>query len=160
MTLGKSANTALLYLPCAMGGLNLPSLMTLHKRLQVSRQCQLLVSQDSCVQFLVDCGLKLELSLARKKFRPAKQAREALVINPPGGNSKSLMKTVKAVVSEEVNSSLLDHLQSLEKQGQMNRCTSPSCAPVWSRVVQALPEEQMKFALNAAIDVRCSSTQH
>jgi hypothetical protein len=158
--LGKSANTALLYLPCAMGGLNLPSLMTLHKRLQVSRQCQLLVSQDSCVQFLVDCGLKLELSLARKKFRPAKQAREALVINPPGGNSKSLMKRAKAAVSEEVNSSLLDHLQSLEKQGQMSRCTSPSCAPVWSRVVQALPEEQMKFALNAAIDVRCSSTQH
>jgi hypothetical protein len=158
--LGKSANTALLYLPRAMGGLNLPSLTTLHKRLQVSRQCQLLVSQDSCVQFLVDCGLKLELSLARKKFRPAKQAREALVINPPGGNSKSLMKRAKAAVSEEVNSSLLDHLQSLEKQGQMSRCTSPSCAPVWSRVVQALPEEQMKFALNAAIDVRCSSTQH
>ena len=44
-----SAKTALLYLPRAMGGLNLPSLMTLHKRLQVSRQCQLLVSQDSCV---------------------------------------------------------------------------------------------------------------
>jgi hypothetical protein len=149
--LGKSANTALLYLPRAMGGLNLPSLMTLHKRLQVSRQCQLLVSQDSCVRFLADRGLKRELSLARKKFRPAKRAREALVINP-GGNSKSLMKTAKAAVSEEVNSSLLDHLQSLEKQGQMSRCTSPSCAPVWSRVVQALPEEQMKFALNAAVD--------
>ena len=98
--LGKSANTALLR---AMGGLNLPSLMTLHKRLQVSRQCQLLVSQDSCVQFLADRGLKRELSLARKKFRPAKQAREALVINP-GGNSISLMKTAKAAVSEEVNS--------------------------------------------------------
>ena len=150
--LGKSANTALLYLPRAMGGLNLPSLMTLHKRLQVSRQCQLLVSQDSCVQFLADCGLKRELSLARKKFRPAKQAREALVTNP-GENSKSLIKTAKAAVSEEVNASLLDHLQSLEKQGQMSRCTSPSCAPVWSRVVQALPEEQMKFALNAAVDV-------
>ena len=35
----------------------------------------------------------------------------------------------------------------------MSRCTSPSCAHVWSRVVQALLEEQMKFALNAAVDV-------
>ena len=71
----------------------------------------------------------------------------------PGGNSKSLMKTAKATVSEEVNSSLLDHLQSLEKQGQMSRCTTPSCALVWSRVVQALPEGQMKFAFNVAADV-------
>ena len=40
---------------------NLPSLSTLHKRLQVSRQCQLLTSQNSCVWFLADCGLKREL---------------------------------------------------------------------------------------------------
>ena len=131
--LGKSANIALLYLPRTMGGLNLPSLMTLHKRLQVSRHCQLLVSQDSCVRFLADRGLKRELSLARKKFRPVKQAREALVINP-GGNRKSLIKTAKAVVSEEVNSSLLDHLQSLEKQGQMSRCTAvPLSGHEWCR---------------------------
>lgn len=34
---------------------------TLHKRLQVSQQCQLLPSQESCVPFLEDRGLKLEL---------------------------------------------------------------------------------------------------
>jgi hypothetical protein len=76
--LGKSANTALLYLPRSLGGLNLPSPSTLHKRLQVSRQCQLLTSQDSCVRFLAERGLKNELSLARKQFRPAVEAREAL----------------------------------------------------------------------------------
>ena len=27
------------------------------------------------------------------------------------------------------------------------------CAHVWAAVVKALPEEQMKFALNAALDV-------
>ena len=66
---------------------------------------------------------------------------------------KSLAKTAKAAVTEEVDSSLLDHLQRLETQGQMSRCTSPTCAPVWLRAVQALLEEQMKFALNAAVDV-------
>ena len=80
--LGKSANTALLYLPRSLGGMNLPSPSTLHKRLQVSRQCQLLTSQDSCVRFLAERGLKQELSLARKKVRPAMEAREALKISP------------------------------------------------------------------------------
>ena len=82
--LGKSANTALLYLPQSQGGLNLPSLSTLHKRLQVSRQCQLLTSQDSCVRFLADRGLKRELRAKRQKFRPAEVAREALKISPGG----------------------------------------------------------------------------
>ena len=41
--LARSANTALLYLPCKMGGLNLPALSSLYKRLQASRQCQLLM---------------------------------------------------------------------------------------------------------------------
>ena len=150
--LGKSANTALLYLPRLLGGLNLPSPSTLHKRLQVSRQCQLLTSQDSCVRFLAERGLKNELSLARKKFRPAVEAREALKISP-GCSRKALTKSAKALVSEEVNSSRLDNLQGLERQGQLSRCTSPSYAPIWSRAVLALPEDQLKFAINAAVDV-------
>ena len=150
--LGKSANTALLYLPHLLGSLNLPSLSTLHNQLQVSRQCQLLTSQDSCVRFLADRGLKRELSLVRKKFRPASEAREALKMSP-GGSRKSLVNSAKAAVTEEVNSSRLDRLQGLERQGQMSRCTSTRCAPIWSRVVQALPDEQLKFAINAAVDI-------
>ena len=127
--LGKSANTAILYLPRSLGGLDLPSLSTLHMRLQVSRQCQLLTSQEPSVRFLADRGLKRELSLARKKFRPAREAREAMR-KSLGGSRKSVMKTAKAAVTEEVDSSRLDHLQSLEMQGQLSRCTSPSCAPI------------------------------
>ena len=63
------------------------------------------------------------------------------------------MKFTKGAVTEEVNSSRLNHYQSLERQGQLSRCTSPSCAPIWSRVVQAWPEDQFKFAINAAVDV-------
>ena len=35
----------------------------------------------------------------------------------------------------------------------MSRCTSPSFTQIWSSAVLALPDEQMKFALNAAVDV-------
>jgi len=49
--LAKSANTAMLYLPQKMGGLNLPTLISLYKRLQDSWQCQLLTSPDGCQIF-------------------------------------------------------------------------------------------------------------
>ena len=49
--------------------------------------------------------------------------------------------------------SVLEKLQRLESQGQMSRCLDVRCARVWSVVVQSLPEEQMKFTLNAALDV-------
>ena len=35
----------------------------------------------------------------------------------------------------------------------MSRCTAPKAASIWSAVVQTLPDEQMKFALNAAVDI-------
>ena len=101
--------TALLYLPRSMGGLNLPALSTLHKRLQVSRQCQLLTSRDSCVRFLADRGLKRELCLVRKKFKPAAEAREALKISP-GGSKRTLIKTAKVALTEEINLSRIDRL--------------------------------------------------
>ena len=149
--LGRSGNVALLYLPRSLGGQNLPRLSTLHKRLQVSRQCQFLTSQDSCVRFLADCGLQREQHLTRRKFRPAEVAREALSVSP-GGSRKSLVRISKVLVSEEVNSALISDLQGLQRQGQMSRRTDPICAPIWARVVQTLPDELMKFALNAAVD--------
>ena len=56
-------------------------------------------------------------------------------------------------MAEETNSGLLDHWQSLERQGKMSRCMDQECAHVWAVLVKALLEEQMKFALNAALDV-------
>ena len=41
----------------------------------------------------------------------------------------------------------------LEQKEHMSRCVDQECASVWSVVVKALPEEVMKFALNAALDV-------
>ena len=50
--LTRSANMSILYLPRKGGGLNLPSMSTLHKCLQVLRQVQLLTSADACVRHL------------------------------------------------------------------------------------------------------------
>ena len=150
--LAKSANTAILYLPTSEGGLNLPHLSTLYKKLQVSRQTQFMSSRDGCVRFLADRILRQELSSKRRAFKPASLARDILK-DRPGGGKKALAKAAKALVAEESNTALLDHWKSLEWQGQMRRCLPQQCTRVWSDVIKSLPEEQMKFALNAALDV-------
>ena len=43
------------------GGLNLPSISTLYKSLQVIRQCQLLTSADPTVRHIAEKGLQTEL---------------------------------------------------------------------------------------------------
>ena len=149
--LSKSANMTILHLPHSRGGLNLPQLSTMYRKLQVSRHTQLLTSRDGCVRFLADQCLKRECRLSRLKFRPATQAREVLAARP-GGSRKALARAAKALVAEEVNAASLDHWHSLERQGHMGRCMDLECAKVWATVVKALPEEQMKFVLNAALD--------
>ena len=124
----------------------------MHKKLQVSRHTQLLTSSDGCVRFLADRCLQRDHNLPRMKFRPAARAREVLEVSP-GGSRKALAKAAKTLVAEEVNSASLEHWNSLEQQGHMRRCMEIQCAKVWAVVVESLPEEQMKFALNAALDV-------
>ena len=57
--LTRSANTTLLYLSTKMGGLNLPRISTLHKKLQVSRQAQPLTSSDPGVQHMAELRMTL-----------------------------------------------------------------------------------------------------
>ena len=94
--LSKPANTAILYLPRSIGGLNFPCLSTLHQKLQVSLQCQLLTSRDNCECSLVDRGLKTELDATWKKFRPTVLAKDVLT-EWPDGNPKSLVREAKVV---------------------------------------------------------------
>ena len=77
--LAKSASTALLYLPQKKGGMNLPSLTSLYKRLQVSHQSQLLMSQDPCVRYLAEKGLQHD---STKKFKASVVVRDALAKDP------------------------------------------------------------------------------
>lgn len=149
--LARSANSAVLYLPRQMGGLNLPLISVLYKRLQVARQSQLLTSPDLCVRHMAERAMQRNLTLKRPKFRPNVVVREVMVGNPDF-TRKSLSNGAKVLVVEEANEEILDRLLSLEKEGQMYRNTSSDAAKLWGSVLVHLPDEQMKFALNSAVD--------
>ena len=57
------------------------------------------------------------------------------------------------VVADAANCVLEEKLHSLGKQGELSKCMDVTYGRVWSVVVQSLPEEQMKFCLNAALYV-------
>ena len=100
--LARSANTALLYLPQKKGGMNLPSLTSLYKRFQVSRQSQLLMSRDPCVRYLAEKSLQHDLMLSRKKFKASVVVRDALV-EDPNWNRKSLASAAKRATQPQLS---------------------------------------------------------
>ena len=60
---------------------------------------------------------------------------------------------VKRITQEVDGSKRQSELKSLEKQGHMMREVIPDAAYIWSKTVQTLQTEQMKFALNAAVNM-------
>ena len=149
--LARPANTAILYLPQKMGGLNLPLLSTLHKKLQVSRQSQLLSSQDPCVRHMAEKALQNDVSLTRCKFKASKVVRNTMQADP-NFTRKSLSGASKRLVCEDDQEQLFNDLMQLEKQGQMSRCTTPDGARVWGKALENVADEHLKFALNSAVD--------
>ena len=149
--LARPANTALLYLPSAMGGLNLPALSSLYKRLQISRQCQLLTSADSCVRHIAEHHLKEEDQRLRKKFKPVVFVRDVMA-EDPGRPRKSLCEAAKRKVSQEDNTDRHNNLVSLQRQGQMLSNTAPDAASVWAKAIEVVTSDQCKFVVNAAVD--------
>ena len=149
--LAKSANTALLYLPTRLGGLNFPALTSLYKRLQVSRQSQLLMSPDGSVRLLAERNLQHELNLTRKSFKPAVTVRDTMV-EDPSRSRKTLSAAVKRRIQEKDSNDRLSQLEKLEKQGQMIASVEENEIEIWANTVQSLPAQQMRFVLNAVVD--------
>ena len=149
--LAKSANPALLYLPQKMGGLNLPLVSVFFKRLQVTKQSQLLTSPDPCVRLLAEKALQKDLTRTRSKFSPRVVVRELMVANPDF-TRKSLSKGAKVLVEEESLEEQHDRLLSQEKEGQMLRCASSDAASLWGKALTRLSDEAKKFAVNGAVD--------
>jgi len=95
--------------------------------------------------------LQHDLTLSRKKFKASVVVRDALA-EDPNQNRRSLMSAAKRATQQAEDVRRETELKSLEKQGQMMRAATPDGANLWSKAVQSLPAEQMKFALNAAVD--------
>ena len=149
--LAKSANTAMLYMRLSSGGLNLPSLTTLYKKLQVSRQCQLLTCSDPCIRRIAEQHLQNEERCVRKVFRPAIEVREAMKENP-GANRKWLGRRVKVRVLETDDEMRVTALCGLQRQGYMMRSFPPDFRNIWAKTVQSLPPDEQRFSLNATVD--------
>ena len=149
--LARSANSAILYLPQKMGGLNLPLISVLYKRLQVARQSQLLTSTDPCVWHMAEKALQRDLTLKRLRFKPSVVVREVMEGNPDF-TRKSLSNGAKLLVEEETYEGKRSHLLSLEREGQMFRSASPDAAELWGSTLLQLPDDPRKFALNSALD--------
>jgi len=81
--LARTANTAILYMKQSAGGLNLPAITTFYKKLQVSRQCQLLTCPDPCVRRIAECNLQCQEKAVNRGFRPDVEAREEMLGEVP-----------------------------------------------------------------------------
>ena len=150
--LAKPANTAILYLQCSSGGLNLPSLTSLYKSLQVSRQCHLLTSSDPCTQCVAEQGLQKEESLVNCAFRPSVEVRDVMK-EDPGSNHQQLLWRVKNTVKDADNQRRMDRLLAQGRQGSMLHSASSHAVEVWNTTVASLSSDQQKFILNSTVDI-------
>ena len=114
--MGRSANVQILYLP-QRNGLNLSSLTSIYKRLQVSKACQLLTSADPTVRRIAEKNLLSELSAKRRKFLPAVVIQQVMQTDP-GLSRTALVAVAKRFIRAEENDICCKQLHNQPKQGQ------------------------------------------
>ena len=149
--LARSADPSRLYLPKNNGGLQLPPISLLYKKLRGSQAALLLTSRDPVTQHVTTMEIQREQALQRPKFQPMRLTRDVMV-EDPGVSRRGLVARTKAKVARDDANSRRKHVENLPQQGQLMRETDEEAAEVWSAAVNTLPSESLKFALNAASD--------
>ena len=149
--LAKCATPSIIHLKTLSGGLNIPSVSSSYKKLQVSRLAQFMMSCDTVVRFLADRILKDESNTVGRAFLPSIIVRDTLSSNP-GMSKASLKRQSSMAVSTVDDEARLDHLRSLEVQGECYRISNDMCTEIWISAVQTLPDIMYKFVLNAGLD--------
>ena len=112
----RSADPSRLYLPKKNGGLDLPNIATLYKKIIVSTACQLLLCCDPTTQQVCKRQVLKEEAQKRATFTPMLMAREVVAADP-GAGRKTILKRAKALVMTLDAKTRLDHAKSLSKQG-------------------------------------------
>ena len=151
--LTKSTNSNIFYIPRSEG-LQLPSISTLYKKLQVSKHCQLLTSNDATVRHLAEKNLETESKSIRKIFKPSIEVKQTMV-EDPSQRRKALLKAVKNRVSYSDANRRKSELLALPVQGLLFTIitilgTGPTT--IWTDAIRSLPNECYEFVLNAAHD--------
>ena len=151
--LTSSSNTSILFLPAKKGGLAIPSLVSLHKKLQVTKMVQLLTSRDPGVRKAANLRLAEEEARQRLKFRPAAMVNSILT-QEPSKSRRALTGAAKTFLAEEEDEERHQALCQLPAQGEMARVWGNTCSSqvLWARAVQDLPPEPMSFVLCASLD--------
>ena len=149
--LARSADPNRLFLPRTNGGLELPHLVTMYKKLHASKAGSHMLSSDSSVRAIATQVTLRESQLQRVSFRPH-QVVVGVMEEDPGAPKKKVLSRVKAKIQAEDTASRLAHTSSLPVQGLTVREYEGSAAQNWSTAVFSLPEWVFKFALNAVTD--------
>jgi potassium voltage-gated channel Eag-related subfamily H protein 8 len=148
--LARSADTGCIYLPKEKGGLELTSLVTLYKKLQVSKAATYMCSRDPVVRAIAGQETRKEASQQRPTFKPY-QIVVKVMKEDPGASARKVRNQAKSTVEEEETVARLSHSTSLVRQNQP--LSDDSRAPLlWSSTVTTLPERVFKFALNSLTD--------
>ena len=149
--LARCSNTSILFLPTKRGGLALPSLVSLYKKMQAIRMVQLFTSSDPGVRKAASLRLEEERRRQRMKFQPAGLVGELLSGAQPQSR-RALTRAAKNILAEEEVDERHHDLCQLPVQGEMARSWEETSPELWVKAVQGLPPEPLKFALNASLD--------
>ena len=148
---GQLTQTVCMFPPKSNGGLDLPHLLTVHKKIQATKAGSRLFSRDSSVRAITTLDILLEASLQRILFRPHQEVVEVMKENP-GASSNCVVSQVKANIQAVDTTALLAHTTSLPVQGLTVREFEGRAAQNWSSAISMLPEWCFKFALNVVTD--------
>ena len=148
--LARSADTGCLFLPKEKGGLELPSLVTMYKKLHVAKAAANTCSRDPIVRAIATQETRKEATQLRPAFKPYQVVVSAMQ-EDPGASAKRLGKQAKSKIEDADNDTRLAHSISLSRQNLPLR--DDSRAPqLWSSTITTLPERVLKFALNSLTD--------
>ena len=145
------SNTSILFLSAKRGGLAIPSLVDLHKKMHATRMVQLVTSSDPVVRKAAELHLEEERRVQRRKFLPA-QLVEDLMSGGLSQSRRTVSRAAKTIIAEEEGDKRHQDLCKLPAQGEMARSWEESSPDLWVKAVQGLPPEPLKFALNASLN--------
>ena len=113
--LAKSADTGCLFLPKKKGGLELPSLVTLYKKLQVAKAAVYTCSRDPVVRAIATQETRKEATQTRPVFKPYQVVAAAMQADP-GATPKQVRERAKSRVEKVDTDARLCHSTSLSRQ--------------------------------------------
>ena len=110
--LARSADPSRLYLPKDNGGLQLPPISLLYKKLRSSQAALLLTSRDPVTQHVTTMEIQREQALGRPKFQPMRLTCDVMV-EDLGVSRRGLVARTKAKITRDDANSRREHVESL-----------------------------------------------